>query len=385
MAACLSAAILLGGCGGSPSVRETSLNEGGGVIDASGKLVEDGGSSAKSGKKKKLKKNSEGSGSDVRESSGTENAASPAAADSPEASQDVAVQEESASDVADSGEVTEAVNGGPGSRDNTPVVLVPEQPGVEVYGNELITIDASYSSQGYISVAYSGSCPKVKLQITCPNSTTYTYNITAGGYEVFPLTVDSGTYSVGAYENISGSEYSTCFRTDIPVTIENEYGPYLYPNQYVNFSAASQCVQVAQDLAYGANTDLDVVANVYNYMIENVTYDSALANSVESGYLPDPDRTLQSCTGICLDYACLMSSMLRSQGIPTHLEVGYASTAYHAWISVYLSDVGWVNGIVEFNGTSWELMDPTFAASASAEELREFIGDGSNYEVKYVY
>ncbi len=385
MAACLSAAILLGGCGGSPSVRETSLTEGGGVIDASGKLVEDGGSSAKSGKKKKLKKNSEGSGSDVRESSGTENAASPAAADSPEASQDVAVQEESASDVADSGEVTEAVNGGPGSRDNTPVVLVPEQPGVEVYGNELITIDASYSSQGYISVAYSGSCPKVKLQITCPNSTTYTYNITAGGYEVFPLTVDSGTYSVGAYENISGSEYSTCFRTDIPVTIENEYGPYLYPNQYVNFSAASQCVQVAQDLAYGANTDLDVVANVYNYMIENVTYDSALANSVESGYLPDPDRTLQSCTGICLDYACLMSSMLRSQGIPTHLEVGYASTAYHAWISVYLSDVGWVNGIVEFNGTSWELMDPTFAASASAEELREFIGDGSNYEVKYVY
>ncbi|MCR5596349.1 MAG: lasso peptide biosynthesis protein [Lachnospiraceae bacterium] len=277
-----------------------------------------------------------------------------------------------------------AASGGQGTRDNTPVVLVPTQPGTVVYGNDLVSIDASNAGDGYISVTYFGTSPKVKMQITCPNTVTYTYNLT-GGCEVFPLTTDSGTYSIGVFEVISGTEYSTCFRTDIEATVTNEFGAYLYPNQYVNFSPDDACVAKAAELAYSANTDLDVVTNVYNYMIQNVTYDTQLANTVESGYLPDPDRTLSSCTGICLDYACLMASMLRSQGIPTHMEVGYASTAYHAWISIYLKETGWVNGIIEFNGTSWELMDPTFAASASAAELQEFIGDGSNYDTKYIY
>ncbi len=276
------------------------------------------------------------------------------------------------------------VSSGPGTRDNTPLVLEPTQPGTETSGNDVVMVDTSNSDQGYISVNYSGTSPKVKMQLTCPNTITYTYNL-HGGYEVFPLTSESGTYTIGIFENITGTEYSTCFRTEFNVTISNEFGPYLYPNQYVNFTADSACVTKAEELAYSANTDLDVVTNVYNYMIQNVTYDTALANSVESGYLPDPDRTLATNTGICLDYACLTASMLRSQNIPTHMEVGYASTAYHAWISVYLQETGWVNGIIEFNGTSWELMDPTFAASASASELQEFIGDGSNYETKYIY
>jgi len=80
-----------------------------------------------------------------------------------------------------------------------------------------------------------------------------------------------------------------------------------------------------------------------------------------------------------------MASILRSQQIPTHLEVGYAGTVYHAWISTYIKDVGWVNGIIQFDGTDWELMDPTFGASTGSKELKKFIGDGENYMVKYIY
>jgi hypothetical protein len=94
---------------------------------------------------------------------------------------------------------------------------------------------------------------------------------------------------------------------------------------------------------------------------------------------------LQSGTGICLDYAAVMASMLRSQNIPTRLEVGYAGTAYHAWISTYIAEVGWVNGIISFDGKSWSLMDPTFAANSSQQTLKNFIGDGSNYSTKYIY
>ena len=92
-----------------------------------------------------------------------------------------------------------------------------------------------------------------------------------------------------------------------------------------------------------------------------------------------------SGTGICLDYAAVMASMLRSQNIPTRLEVGYAGNAYHAWISTYITDIGWVNGVIEFNGTSWSLMDPTFAANTNETTLKNFIGNGSNYKTKYIY
>ena len=131
--------------------------------------------------------------------------------------------------------------------------------------------------------------------------------------------------------------------------------------------------------------DLEVVSEIYNFMIKNVVYDHEEAASVQSGYIPDVDEVLSTKTGICLDYAALMTTMLRSQRIPTRMEIGYAGTAYHAWLSTYIEDVGWVNGMIEFDGTDWSLMDPTFASNMKDKSLKDFIGDGSNYSVKYIY
>lgn len=271
------------------------------------------------------------------------------------------------------------------ARDNTPVVLVPVASGEITYGNDFLTFDASHSGEGYICISYYGENPKVKLQIIGPNQVTYTYNLRSTSFEVFPLTSGSGLYTVGVYENISGTQYATAFYQEFEVSIQNEFSPFLYPSQYVNFTPESQAVSKAQELSAGANSDLDVVSNVYNYIISTITYDYDKASNVASGYVCDVDETLNTKTGICLDYAALMTSMLRSQGIPTHLEVGYAKDAYHAWISTYIDQKGWVNGIIEFDGTSWSLMDPTFAANSSEKSLKKFIGEGSNYTVKYVY
>ena len=94
---------------------------------------------------------------------------------------------------------------------------------------------------------------------------------------------------------------------------------------------------------------------------------------------------MEAGTGICFDYASLMTALLRSQHIPTKLEVGYSGEAYHAWISVYLDEVGWVDNIIEFDGKDWSLMDPTLAASNSADSVKKYFGDGSNCTVKYSY
>ncbi|WP_051227099.1 transglutaminase-like domain-containing protein [Butyrivibrio sp. MC2013] len=274
-----------------------------------------------------------------------------------------------------------------GSRDCEPQVLIPQMSGETVYSSDDVIIDASNASQGYIFVRYAGSNEKVKLQITGSDDVTYTYNLATGGGkdEVFPLSAGDGLYLVNVYENISGNQYATAFSASFDVKLENEFLPYLYPNQYVWFNAGNLGIAKGKELAWSANNDLDVISNVYNYIISNITYDYEEAETVESGYIPDIDEVMETGKGICLDYACLMASILRSQRIPTHMEVGYAGTAYHAWISCYISDKGWVNGIVQFDGTTWQLMDPTFGSTTPEEKLRSFIGDSSNYSVKYIY
>ena len=78
--------------------------------------------------------------------------------------------------------------------------------------------------------------------------------------------------------------------------------------------------------------------------------------------------------------------MLRSQGIPTKLVVGYAGKAYHAWISVYSEETGWINNVIYFDGKDWKLMDPTFASTANqSAAVMKYIGDGTNYTTKFLY
>ena len=68
-----------------------------------------------------------------------------------------------------------------------------------------------------------------------------------------------------------------------------------------------------------------------------------------------------------------MTSMLRSQGIPTKLQIGYAGKVYHAWISVYLEETGWIDDIIQFDGKHWERMDPTFAyANANSKKILNY-------------
>lgn len=181
----------------------------------------------------------------------------------------------------------------------------------------------------------------------------------------------------------SGTRYSTALSININVTITNTFGPYLYPNQYVNFNPSSLPIKKAKELAYPANSDIDVVQQVYNYIIDNFTYDYDKAASVVSGYLPVVNDVYSSNTGICFDYAAVMATMLRSQNIPTRLEVGYIGEVYHAWISTYIKDMGWVNGIIRFDGTSWNLLDPTFASTSKSP--KDFITENNDYMTKYVY
>lgn len=263
--------------------------------------------------------------------------------------------------------------------------LLPTAPGTVVYGNEILSIDASNISEGYFMIQYQGAADKVKLQVTVPDGTIYTYTLAIGSYEAFPLSGGDGGYHLDVLEHAYDDMYALSFSQDISVTLNDEFKPFLYPNQYVWFTQDYEAVKYASKLSDSSSNDLDYVEQVYNYVIGSIKYDEELAENVESGYLPNIDNTMKTKKGICFDYASLMAAMLRCQQVPTKLIVGYSGDAYHAWISVYLKEVGWVDNIIEFDGKSWSLMDPTLAANNSGSSVKKYVGDGSNYTEKYSY
>lgn len=266
-------------------------------------------------------------------------------------------------------------------------VRTPQASGTTTYSNNSVTLDASNLSQGYVMVQYAGGSSKIKVQVIKNGGETYTYDLNArSSYEVFPMSEGGGSYTVRVLEQVQGNQYAVKFSQDLTVTLADQFAPFLYPNQYVNFTADSDVVKKGAEVAASAANALDVVSSVYKYVISNITYDTAKANSVQSGYLPDCDAILARKTGICFDYAAVMTAMLRSQNIPAKLVVGYTGSLYHAWINVYIEGQGWLDNIIYFDGHDWKLMDPTFASSGKGDPaIEKYINNSSNYKAKYSY
>lgn len=265
-------------------------------------------------------------------------------------------------------------------------VLVPKADGAVLYETETSALDASHASDGYVMASYTGTNSKVKFIITTPAGTQYQYRLTAGkGFQAFPLTEGTGDYTFATYENVSGEQYVPDLNQTVRLDAIDEFGPYLYPSQYVDFNADSRVVKEAARLAQSAQDDLEVLQNVYSYVVDNIEYDEEKAATVQSGYLPAPDLILEKGRGICFDYAAVMASMLRSVGIPTQLQVGYMGTLYHAWVSIHVQGMGWVNGVIQFDGEKWTLMDPTTAASKGEKATAEFLQTEGQYATKYKY
>lgn len=267
------------------------------------------------------------------------------------------------------------------------MILMPSASGIAQEKNNDAVIDYSNVSYGYVMVAYSGTnATRVKSQVKCPDGVVYTYDVPVGYWVAFPLTHGNGTYTTTVLKNTGGNKYATLLSSSFNVTLENEFAPFIRPNQYVDYVNATNTVSAASQIVAGSSTTLEKVNAVYDWVVGNLTYDYNLAANVQSGYLPVLDNVLAKRKGICFDYAALMTGMLRSQLIPCKLVVGYAGTSYHAWISVYTAETGWIDNAIYFDGTSWHRMDPTFASTGgNNEEINKYIGNGKNYVEKYSY
>jgi len=195
-------------------------------------------------------------------------------------------------------------------------VLTPEAPGTQTLGSSPLVLDISNQDQGYLTAQSDSEDSRMSIQLTTPSGVLYSYFLAPKEQAVIPFSEGSGDYVITCYQQINGSQYAALYSETLTVNLENEFLPFLYPNQYVNFSAESEACTLAQSLVTEEMKDVDILKTFYNYVTSHITYDYDKANSVEAGYLPDIDETLRTGTGICFDYAALLTAMLRSQDIP---------------------------------------------------------------------
>ncbi len=245
------------------------------------------------------------------------------------------------------------------------------------------SIDVSQVADGFVGAAATSQA-SLKFQI---NAGQYSANYDLpndGTPIVCPLTFGDGSYTFRIMQNTSGNNYIELFSSQADVTLTSEFAPFLRPNVFCNFAESSACVAKARELVSSAATQADAVSAVCEWIVKNISYDDEKAASLKtvSGYVPDPDETLSSGSGICFDYASLGAAMLRSQGIPTKIVTGYVSPGdiYHAWIMVYI-DGTWKSAQFSVEANTWSRVDLTFAAGGSTEN----VGNGKSYTDRYVY
>lgn len=215
-------------------------------------------------------------------------------------------------------------------------LIWPNAPGDDKKKKNGFTVDYSNASQGYVMVKYKETDKKLKLQII-KDDETYTYDVNGrGDYEVIPLQMGNGKYSARLYTQVSGVNYAQAASVSFKATLNDEFAPFLCPSQYVYYDADSPAVAQSNELCKDLSSDRDKAQAIYDYVTSHYTYDYILAMTVKSGYLPDVNETYKTQKGICFDVAALIACMMRVQGIPTQLVIGYADRNYHAWNSVYL-------------------------------------------------
>lgn len=248
------------------------------------------------------------------------------------------------------------------SQTPAPAVETPNEE-KKITENGKAAVDWSHAPEGYLLARPGESKKKWKLRVT--KNTEYTYDLAGEGWTAFPLSEGDGKYTVVVFEQKEGSTYRPILITEFRAELPDPLSPFLRPNQQVDYTTAPSTIAKALELTADAADDGEKTRKIYAFVSTTLHYDEEQAENIQSGYIPVLDEVLKREKGICLDFAALMTAMLRSQGVPCKLVVGDAGSVYHAWTEAW-------------DGEAWVRYDPTFAASGKD-------ASGVEYHPKFYY
>ncbi len=225
----------------------------------------------------------------------------------------------------------------------------PALPPLEKPTEEICT---DYASSGLLRICYRAQTDaKIKLQVL-KDGESIAYNLEAdGSVEDFSLQYGSGEYTARIMQNIKDDQYFVVTSKTFEVVLISETDVYLNSIQNVNWNYGKKPIKDVRNIVTDSLTGLEDAQllsgcsdELYQYVIENIAYDSNKVFDLMYDYIPDIEKTYIENSGICYDYASLFAAMLRSIGVPAKLVKGYSMqdpNTYHAWNEVYL-DGKWV-------------------------------------------
>ena len=145
------------------------------------------------------------------------------------------------------------------------------------------------------------------------------------------------------------------FITQSRYPLEAQSLPHLSSEQSIQ-SDDPEIVRQAEEIVEGAESAMDAVVRILNWVRYNIQYTCSKDLKVCEGVLfSDAKRTLEHKKGNCVNFANLAIALLRAAGIPAAQSGGYVadteheSHANHAWITVYLPE----KGFIEFESSYW--------------------------------
>ena len=233
-------------------------------------------------------------------------------------------------------------------------IVWPEATGEVVDSSDKLTVDHSHADLGYVMVHGPSTNKRLKLRVE-KDGNKLDYDINSNQeWEIIPLQLGDGNYSFSLFEQASGNKYTSGGKLTIAAALGNENAAFLLPTQYVYYQPDTPAVAKSDELCAGLTTDQEKFDAIRAYIKENYEYDFVKASTVAGGTLPSVDYAWDTGMGICQDLAALAACMLRVQGIPTRLDIGYVGkNYYHAWNNVFID-----GQLVQYDPT----MDVTDAA-----------------------
>lgn len=129
----------------------------------------------------------------------------------------------------------------------------------------------------------------------------------------------------------------------------NLVSAYTSPTQY--WQTGGRVGAVAKSLTDPNKPVIQNVQAMYQYVIDHLTYNP---NKIKFNVRQGAAKALANPSNVvCLEYSDLLIAMLRSQGIPARMPIGYgysgnlkasASVAdsLHSWVEAYVPGIGWM-------------------------------------------
>lgn len=164
------------------------------------------------------------------------------------------------------------------------------------------------------------------------------YIIDRDGEEIVPLVYGDGNYKINICEYNGTKNLMVIDIIDLDIGIGDKLSIFKGLGYYIDIN--DKVVEISNKLWDGDKKRF--IDSVYRYVL-GYSYNNGLADKVLGKeilvYKPNIENIIANKSGICIDKASLMASILRVKEIPTRILVGHLDNGdYHAWVEVYYNN-----------------------------------------------